>query len=118
MAEKTVLVLVRRSPLQTTRGAEALRMAVGLHLAENAATVALLDAAAWLATGLRPEIVGSEGVRKHLEMIVALGGRVVVEEESLAAMGIDRSRLLAGIEVLPAAAIVDLISDSDVSFSF
>ncbi|MBI4302605.1 MAG: hypothetical protein HY664_08360, partial [Chloroflexi bacterium] len=53
MDKKRVVLLVRRSPLNSMKAAEALRQGVGLTTADgNNVTVILLDAAAWLAVAL------------------------------------------------------------------
>jgi predicted peroxiredoxin len=93
-------------------------MAVGLHLAENQVTVVLLDAAVWLSTRLRPDLIGADNLRRHLEMVLALGGSVVVEQESLQAQHIREDRLVGGVTVLPATAIAGLAADADAAFSF
>lgn len=101
MADKTVAVIIDRSPLNTEKVSEGLRMAVGQTMADNQVTVILLDAGAWASVALRPALVKAGELKKHIDTLVLLKHRVWVEEESLQQCGISRERLLPGIEVVP-----------------
>lgn len=90
--------MVRRSPLGSLEGADALRMAVGQSVS-NRVTLALVDAAVWLAGPLRPEAIGGGEIGKHLDMLLRLGQKVWVEAESTTRYGLDPSRLRQGVEM-------------------
>ncbi len=96
---KELVVLLRRPPLSTAKGAEGLRMAVGQSMAHRV-TVVLVDAGVWLAGPMKPELVGGEPAGKHLGMLIRLKQRVWAEAESLERQGLDRGQLAAGVEVV------------------
>lgn len=118
MAKKRVLLLLRRTPLNSEMASEGLRQAVGLTLADNQVSVLLLDAAAWLAMPLSPEVVQGGEIRKHIEFLLLLEGEVKVEEESLARYGIDREKLLPGIQVINSKVVAAEIASAEATISF
>ena len=111
-------MLLRRPPLGSVKGSEALRHAVGLTLAANQVTAVLVGPAVWLATPLAPERIGGGEVKKHLDMLHRLKARVMVEEESLEEQGVDASRLLPGVEVVPHQAVVATLTQAEVVIPF
>lgn len=118
MAEKKVAVLVRHSPLNNNRDSEALRMSVGLTMAENSITVYLLDAAAWLAVPLAEQAIGAEVIKKHIDALLMLKAQVVVEAESLERCRIDAGKVIAGVGIVTADAIARDLGSADVVIPF
>lgn len=119
MAEKKrVLVLVRHPPLGSLRDAEALRQAVGLTLAENEVTALLLDAAAWLALPISPQLIGGGEVRKHIDTLLLLKGKVKVERESLERWGLKKGEVIRGIEVISSQEALSEIEAAEAVISF
>ena len=116
--KKKVVVLVRRSPLNSVKNAEALRHAVGQTLAENQVTAILLDAAAWLALPMSSEIIGGGLIQKHLDTLPLLGAKVKVEAESLERYGIDRGKVMKKIEVISREEVVNEITEAEVVIPF
>lgn len=114
---KQVLVMVRHSPCNDARAREAVRMALGLEIADHAVTVAFVDAGAGAALACRPEEAGQEPWAEHLEMLCMLGHRLWVEEESLARLGLPRERLFPGVEAVPRAAIEAAVLAADVALA-
>jgi len=80
---KRVAVVIRKSPLNTCRNSEVLRMAVGLTLADNAVSVIFLDDGVYTLLPTHPSRIGSLEVDKHLETLPLLNVRLAAEEESL-----------------------------------
>lgn len=111
---KRVLVIVRRAPFNDARAREAIRMALGLEIADHEVTVAFVDAGAGAALGCRPEALGQEHWAEHLDLLRLLGHRLWVEEESLAALGLPQGHLAPGVEAVPRAAIVAAAEEADV----
>lgn len=110
MASKIIVVVVRHSPFNTARDEEALRVAVGLTIANPDPAVLLLDDAVWLALPLAPEVIDRPHVRKHWETLADLGVRRLVERESLDERGIAPARLVAGVQTLSRAEVADLLA--------
>lgn len=94
MAEKKkVLVLVKRPPFGSEHAGEALRLAVGLTLADNnEITVALVGDGVGLLRELDPSAIAALEVKKHLDALQMLGVKLVAEAESLEAGDIRQSR--------------------------
>ena len=116
--DRKVVVLIRHSPLNSIRNSEGLRQSVGLTLADNAVTVILLDGAAWLATSVAPEVVSGGEVKKHIQTLPLLKGRVLVERESLERHGIDQSSVMKGIEVANRDAVISEITEAGAVVAF
>jgi len=100
LVEKRVLMVVRRPPLGSVKAAEALRQSVGLTMSDDTITVLLLDAGAWLAVPLTPEVIGGGQVKKHLDTLPLLKARVQVERESLQRYGIDEAKVRPDIAIV------------------
>lgn len=101
---KDVLLIVRSSPLRTPRAAEGLRQAVGLFIKDHRVTVALQDGGVLAAAPLHGQGRAAE-LQKHLETLIMLGYPVWAEEESLAAFGMEGSRLRDGIQAVSRARV-------------
>lgn len=113
---KQVAIIIRQPPLGSTKASEALRVAVGQTLRDNAVMVAFIDDGAWATLPLRPEVVKGPELKKHIEALRTLGHHLVVDEESLKARGIDG--IEDGIEVKPRRELFTLISKADAVLVF
>ena len=111
--QKEIVVIIRHSPLNSIKDAEALRMSVGLTLADDAVTAILVEKAAWLAVPLAPSTIDGGEITKPINTLGLLGMKVKVEEEALAKYGIDQQELLKGIEVISRAEIAREIAAAD-----
>jgi sulfur relay protein TusC/DsrF len=80
---KQVAVLIRQSPFNTCRNSEALRMTVGLTLADNAIAVIFRDDGVYTLLPTQPALIGSLEIDKHLETLQLLDVRLIAEQESL-----------------------------------
>ena len=118
MDKRKVVVILRQSPLNSLRNAEALRHCVGLTLDDNQVTAVLLDAAAWLARPMSASSIGGGELKKPLDTLRLLKMRVLVEKESLSAWGVNEGDISKGIDVVSAAEVVDAITDADVVYAF
>lgn len=112
------MVVVRHSPLGSVRASEALRMSVGLTLADNDITVLLLDSAAWLATPLSPARIRAGEIKKHIDTLGLLKMRVKVERESLEKCSIAVEEVTKGIEVVGADEIAREIAEAQATVVF
>jgi len=117
-AKKTVVIILRRPPLNSALAAEGLRQAVGLTLAENQVSVFLLGAAVWLAGPLAPQTVSGEPIAKHLEALAMLGVRVVAEGEALGRFGLAPTDLRLGVEVMGRHELARELAQAEVAYAF
>lgn len=117
-SKKKVVVLLRRAPIGSVKGSEALRHSVGLTLSSNEVTAVLTGPAVWLATSLAPERIQAGEVKKHIDMLTRLKARVLAERESLDKHGIDPSRLLPGVEVASHREVVSLLTEAEAVIPF
>lgn len=115
LARKKVTLVVRCTPLNSVKAAEALRHAVGLTLADNQVTVILLDKAAFLAL---PQVVKGGEIRKHLDALSVLKARTKVERESLEQGGIGEQDIMSGIEVISYRRVVSELTTAEVTYCF
>lgn len=81
--KRKVCVVLRRVPVSSLRNSEALRMSVGLTLADNDVAVVFLGDGVYTLAALKPELLPSADVAKHLEALGMLGCRLVAEGEAL-----------------------------------
>jgi len=105
------VVVLRRPPISSEATTEALRVAVGQSLAPQRVTLCLMGDGVWAAGPLHPSVVRAPEVKKHLEAMLALGHRVVVEEEAVRARGIQH--VAPGVEVTPRAECFTLLTEAD-----
>lgn len=117
-AKKKVVLVARRSPLNSVMAAESLRQAVGLTLADNDMAVVLMDAGAWLAVPLAPQVVEGEPIPKHLGTLLMLGVRVLVERESLEKFGIPEADVIRGIQVIPRQNLLSELAEAEAVVNF
>lgn len=100
------------------KDAEALRQAVGLTLADNQVTVLLLDEAAFLATPVAPEVIEGGDIKKPIDTLLMLKGRVLVERESLARFGLLEEAVVPGVRVVDQAQVAQEITQADAVIVF
>lgn len=110
--------MVRRSPFNSVKAAEALRQAVGLTLADNQVTALLLDEAAFLSLPVAPEVIGGGDIKKPIDTLVMLKGRVLVERESLARFGLAEEAVVKGVEVIDRGQVAPEISAAEAVIIF
>lgn len=72
-------------------------MALGQSVT-NQVTVMLVDAGVWLASALKPELVGGGEIGKWLTKLLDMEQRVWVEAESLERYGLEAGLLQDGVE--------------------
>ena len=110
------MVVLRRPPISSEATTEALRVAVGQTLAPQRVTLCLMGDGVWSAGPLNPSVVQAPEIKKHLDAILMLGHRVVVEEEAVQARGV---RLLAeGVEVKSRAECFALLTEADAVIAY
>lgn len=115
---KRVTVLVRRSPLNSGKAGEAIRMALGLEIKDHRVTVIFLDEGVFATVQeLDPALTGCEPWSECAEMLHVLGHRLWVEEESLDRLALDRGRLDPRVEVVPRGRILMELTESDAAVS-
>lgn len=100
------------------KDAEALRQAVGLTLADNQVAALLLDEAAFLALAVAPEVIGGGDIKKPIDTLVMLKGRVLVERESLARFGLAETGVVKGVQVIDQAQVTEEISAAEAVIVF
>jgi sulfur relay (sulfurtransferase) DsrF/TusC family protein len=105
---REVCVVLRRVPVSSLRNAEALRMSVGLTLAENNVTVVFAGDGVYTLLPIKPERLGSPEVAKHLETLEMMGCRLVADADAIESRGLEE--LAWGVEQLPRAEIARLLA--------
>jgi sulfur relay protein TusC/DsrF len=108
---KRVAVVLRKSPFNTCRNSEALRMTVGLTLGDNAIAVIFRDDGVYTLLPTQPTLIGSLEIDKHLETLRLLNVRLVAERESLSERHL--SQLKWEVERLAQHEVAQLLADSD-----
>jgi|ERR671923_1578714 sulfur relay (sulfurtransferase) DsrF/TusC family protein len=108
---KRVAVVIRKSPFNTCRNSEALRMTVGLTLGDNGIAVIFRDDGVYTLLPMQPALVGSLEVDKHVDTLQLLNVRLIAEQESLAERNL--SQLNWEVERLGRREIAHLLADSD-----
>lgn len=114
---KQVAVLIRRSPLNSEKTAEALRVAVGYTLAGGQrVTACFVGDGVYAAGPLRPGVVGAPDLEKHLVGLKALGQRLVADAAAVR----ERPGLAVRPEVEPLepGEILDLLTHADLVVPF
>jgi sulfur relay protein TusC/DsrF len=108
---KQVAVVMRKSPFNTCRNAEALRMTVGLTLVENTIAVIFRDDGVYTLLPTQPALVGSLEIDKHLETLQLLHVRLIAEQESVSERNL--SHLKWDVEHLTQREVAQLLAESD-----
>lgn len=108
---KKIAVIIRRTPFNSIRNIEGLRMAIGATLRDDSVTVMFLDEGVRHAGQLHSNIVGAKDTSEEIEMLKIISHSLVVDEDAAKSRNVE---LLSGIEPISYGMIVDLIADSDV----
>jgi len=108
---KQVAVVMRQSPFNMCRNAEALRMTVGLTLGENTIAVIFRDDGVYTLLPTQPALIGSLDIDKHLETLQLLHVRLIAERESLNARNL--SHLKWEVERLSQREVAQCLAESD-----
>ena len=109
--KKKTAVLIRRTPFNTIRNIEGLRMSVGATLVDDEVTVIFIDEGVRHAGKLFPEMVGAKDITKELEMLKTLKCRLIAESEAAISRDIE---LLEDVELLSSEEIAEMIAEFDV----
>lgn len=107
---------MRRVPVSSLLNAEALRMSVGLTLAENDVTVVFAGDGVYTLLPIKPERLGSPEVAKHLETLEMMGCRLVAEAESVESRGL--KELAWNVERLPRAEVARLLAGAQAVITY
>jgi sulfur relay protein TusC/DsrF len=108
---KRVAVVIRKSPFNTCRNSEALRMTVGLTLGDNAIAVIFREDGVYTLMATQPALIGSLEIDKHLETLQLLNVRLIVEKESLTERNL--SHLKWDVERLAQREVAHLLAESE-----
>jgi sulfur relay (sulfurtransferase) DsrF/TusC family protein len=108
---KQVAVVVRTSPFNTCRNAEALRMTVGLTLGQNSIAVVFRENGVYTLLPTQPALIGSLEIDKHLETLQLLHVRLIAEQEALAERHL--SHLKWEVERLTQREVAQLLAGRD-----
>lgn len=108
---KRVAVVIRHSPFNTCRNSEALRMTVGLTLADNAIAVIFREDGVYTLLPTRPDVIGSLEIDKHLETLQLLNVRLIAEQEALEERQL--AQLKWNVERLPRHEVARLLAESE-----
>jgi len=108
---KQVTVVIRTSPFNTCRNAEALRMTVGLTLGEHTIAVIFRNDGVYTLLPTQPALIGSLEIDKHLETLQLLHVRLIAEQESLSERKL--SHLKWDVEHLTQREVAQLLAESD-----
>ncbi len=114
---KEVIVVIRKSPFNTTRNSEALRMCVGLTLEENKVTVVFLGDSVYLMLKNMPELISSGIIHKHVKTLQLLKHRIVVEKDAFERLGKDNIKY-DNVEIMDQSQIAEIISAGDVVITY
>ncbi len=108
---RNVVFLVRTAPVASGWTSEALRVAVGMTLADgNRVTVVFLGPGVLALAPQKPESVEAPGLREHIETLRELGVRLVAEREACARHGV----VAPGAETSDRDGIAILLADAEV----
>lgn len=114
---KEVIVVIRKSPFNTVRNSEALRMCVGLTLEDNKITVILLGDSVYLTLKNDPEHISSGIIHKHIETLILLKHKLIVEKDTFEKL--DKKNIkYENVEIMDHPQIADIISNGDVVITY
>ena len=108
---KQVAVVIRQSPFNTCRNSEALRMTVGLTLADHSIAVIFRDDGVYTLLPTQPALIGSLEIDKHIATLQLLNVRLIAQQESLTDRNL--SHLKWNVERLSQREVVQLLAESD-----
>lgn len=80
---KKVVVVIRGSPLNSTKNGEALRMALGLTLKENQVSVFFLEEGVYTLLPISSQAVGFYDFRQFLDTLKELSVPLIAEKEAV-----------------------------------
>ncbi len=112
MAKKKVAVVLRSNPF-SWKVFEALRQAVGAAMDHDVSVIFIRDAVYTL-TDWKPQLIGIEPIDKSISALGMMGGKLIVEEESLRERGIQLKDWGVEIDIEPKEEICELIKDAEV----
>jgi len=113
---KHVAVVIRRTPFNSERNSEALRMSVGLTTGDNRVSVVFLEDGVLTLSRLQPAIIAADDVGKHLQACEMLGVRLVADEEALRRHAVGETA--APVERVPFSEACHLLAAADVVIPF
>jgi sulfur relay (sulfurtransferase) DsrF/TusC family protein len=113
---KRVAVVIRQSPFNTCRNSEALRMTVGLTLADNAISVIFREDGIYTLLPTQPALIGMLEIDKHIETLKLLNVRLVAEREALEERHL--MHLKWDVERVDRREIAQLLADSEAVVCF
>jgi sulfur relay (sulfurtransferase) DsrF/TusC family protein len=108
---KRVTVVIRKSPFNTCRNSEALRMTVGLTLGDHSISVIFRDDGVYTLLPTQPALIGALDIDKHLETLQLLKVRLIVENEALTERKL--SQLKWDLERVARHEVAQLLADSE-----
>jgi sulfur relay (sulfurtransferase) DsrF/TusC family protein len=91
-------------------------MSVGLTLQDNKVNVIFLDDGVYLLTDLKPEIINSPEIDKHIETLISFNMDLLVDKESVDKRGIKNIKY--NVKVVSSNEILNTIRDSEVIISY
>ncbi len=112
---KRVVIAVRRAPLSQSSTTEALRLALGMTLADHQVTVLYIDDGAGAAAELKPELAGAGPIAEALSLFGPCHVQELVDEVSLKRARVASTR--KGIEVATRDKVISVIHQADLLVS-
>lgn len=113
---KRVTTVIRQSPFNSLMTAEALRMSLGLTLADNEVKVVFVEEAVYLLEALATEEMGYPDLKRHVETLKEMGCELIAEKESLQERGLGGQSDL--VDIRDRDEIHEIIQQSDRVISF
>ena len=113
---KKVTTLIRQSPFNTSVPTEALRMSLGLTLANNKVTVVFVEDGVYMLASSASESMGYPDLKKHLSTLQDFHCKLAAEKESLEMRGIKAGKINA--EIKSREEIDQLLEESDQVIAF
>jgi len=114
--KKIISVLLRKSPFNTLRNAEALRMSLGLTLREDRVQVFFLEDSVYLLLKTAPERIKTAAIDRHIETLLEVEGRLIAERESLEERRI--GELVVPAEIRSRREIAEMLAQSDIVITY
>ncbi|MEW6324367.1 MAG: DsrE family protein [Nitrospirota bacterium] len=112
---KRVVILVRRAPLAQSSTTEALRIALGMTLADHQVTVLYIDDGAGAAAELAPELAGGAPVAEALSLLGPCHVQELAEESSLKQARVRGVR--SGVKIVDRAEALSVINGAELLIS-
>jgi len=113
---KKVTVVLQKSPFNTLRNSEALRMSLGLTLANNAVSVIFTQDAVYSLLPALPENIKSPVFGRHIEMLNTLKCKLIAEKESMEER--DVKDVNYSVEVKERAEVFKFIKESNTVITY